>query len=98
MAPLCLPTEIALAVVGLEECSNRLITIESDKRAARLVEARCRSVAPQYLLDISANRTVPKRLRSKEIVRFGHAWELSTMLGEMFIQIVLRAKSDRCID
>src|SRR5665647_2263583 len=67
VAPLCLSAKIALAVVRLEECPDRPISIEGEKRAACSVEPQCGPIAPHDFLDISTHWTVAKGLRREKI-------------------------------
>src|SRR5665647_422804 len=83
VAPLGLSAKIALAVVRLEECPDRPVSIEGEKRAACSVEPRCGPIASHDFLDVSAHGTVTKCLRREKIFLLRDAPELTAVLREM---------------
>lgn len=94
MAVKGLTTEIRLAVVWLEECSDRSISIECDEGAARAIISRNGAVAASDFLDISSHGSITEELRQAEIFLLGDLAELTSVLGVVLVELLSRVKSD----
>ena len=91
-----LPPKISLAVVRLEEGSDRAVAVESQECAARPIEPGDAAVIPHDLEDVASSRPLAELLGRTKVFIFTDVSELRTVLGEVLVELIPGTKTDLC--
>ena len=94
MRSLRLSSKIVLAVIRLEESSDRAVAIERDECSGRSVEAGDGAIASRNFQYVTAGGSVAELLRGKKVLALRDVSELGTVFRKVLVELATGTETD----